>query len=59
MYGDVLSTSSYCHPELVSINDRHCVFVSYWNMSLTIGPLCTGLINDRLSLLELNPGNWQ
>ena len=49
MYDDCLSNLRLWYPELASMMDMYCTLFSLGNILLSVGPLCTGLINSWLS----------
>ena len=44
-YDDLSSTFKLWYPELVSIKEIYCTLFNFGNISLSVGPICTSLIN--------------
>ena len=42
-YDDLSSRFKLWYPKLASIRERYCILFNFGNISLTVGPLCTGL----------------
>ena len=49
-YDDLSSSFMLWYPELASIIERYCTLFNFGKISLSIGPLCTGLFSGWFSL---------